>query len=70
MPSKLPPGKEVEDDDTLVEELLLEVFLLLPVLAMVVVVVVEVEGIAGWHSNEDLFQRPCRHWTKGSPLPW
>ena len=63
----MPGEKEEEDeeDDTLVEELLL---LLLVMAAMVEVV--EVEGGPRWHSNEDLLHRPCRHCTKGSPLPW
>ena len=71
MPSKFPGEKEEEateeeEDDTLVEELLLvEVFLLL-----VMATSVEMDGGARWHSKEDLLQWPCRHCTKGSPLPW
>ena len=55
--------EEEEEDDTLVEELLLLVM-------AAMVEVVEVEGGPRWHSNEDLLHRPCRHCTKGSPLPW
>ena len=73
MPSKFPgeteeeATEEKEEDDTLVEELLvlLEVFLLLVMATSVVV-----DGGARWHSKEDLLQWPCRHCTKGSPLPW
>ena len=70
MPSKFPGEKEeeaTEEEETLVEELLvlLEVLLLL-----VMATSVEVDGGARWHSKEDLLQWPCRHCTKGSPLPW
>ena len=59
----------MEEEDTLMEELLvLEVSLL--VMAIIVEVVVVMEGDPRWHSNEDSLHWPWRHCTKGSPMPW